>query len=112
MSQNDETELQIINISIIVPSLDHTCINHGLHSHHSSHTSTASSTNVLALGTGVLQSLTHLLSAKMPANFLFLTSRDDPSLLKQWVHLLLQKMMQQNRSYIAKSVNKRNLAVK
>lgn len=79
-----ETELQIINISIIVPSADYTCINHDLHTATTVPAlPTASSTNVLALGMGVLQSLTHLLSAKMPSNFLFLTSRDDPSLLKQ-----------------------------
>lgn len=69
-----ETELQIINISIIFPSLDSTCINHDLHNSHKSTVPTlptALSINVLALGTGTLQSLTHLLSGKMLSNFLF-----------------------------------------
>lgn len=69
-----ETELQIINISIIFPSLDYTCINHDLHTNQNSTApmlSTALSIDVLALGTGTPQSLTHLLSGKIPSNFLF-----------------------------------------
>lgn len=68
-----ETELQIINISIIFPSLYYTCINHDLHNNHKSTVptlSTALSINVLALGMGDLQCLTHLLAGKMPSNSL------------------------------------------
>lgn len=71
-----ETELQIINISIIFPLLDYTCINHDLQSNHRNIATTLPTLlyvciSVLVLGSGDLQPLTHLLSGKMTGfNFL------------------------------------------